>query len=216
MRRSRSHGRGFLFAPLVRQLQSLVPRSSLACPRSCWKTMASRSRISDAISHRRSCTRRRSATTRRPELRTTGPWSPTPGRRPAVRPRTSGSSGSPQSEQDIWWGPVNIGLRRAQLRDQPPTGDRLISNTRDRLYCFDGFAGWDPKYRVKVRVICARPYHALFMHTMLIRPTAEELADVRPARLRDLQRRPVSGQPPHRRHDLEDQHRSGFRGRRSW
>ena len=22
---------------------------------------------------------------------------------------------------------------------------------------------WDPKYRIKVRVICARAYHALFM-----------------------------------------------------
>src|SRR6478752_4389612 len=29
---------------------------------------------------------------------------------------------------------------------------------------------------MKVRVICSRPYHALFMHTMLIRPTHEELA----------------------------------------
>src|SRR6478752_1998428 len=28
---------------------------------------------------------------------------------------------------------------------------------------------------MKVRVICSRPYHALFMHTMLIRPTREEL-----------------------------------------
>src|SRR5690606_33461189 len=49
-------------------------------------------------------------------------------------------------------------------------------NTRSRLFCVDGFAGWDPKYRLKVRVICARPYHALFMHNMLIRPTPEELA----------------------------------------
>jgi len=48
-------------------------------------------------------------------------------------------------------------------------------NTRERLYCFDGFAGWDSKYRVKVRIICSRPYHALFMHTMLIRPNREEL-----------------------------------------
>jgi len=32
-------------------------------------------------------------------------------------------------------------------------------NTRDRIYVFDGFAGWDPKYRIKVRVICARAYH---------------------------------------------------------
>ena len=29
--------------------------------------------------------------------------------------------------------------------------------------------------RKKVRVVCSRPYHALFMHNMLIRPTAEEL-----------------------------------------
>ena len=49
-------------------------------------------------------------------------------------------------------------------------------NICPRLYCFDGYAGWDPKHRIKVRVICSRPYHALFMHTMLIRPTREELA----------------------------------------
>ncbi|TPX73698.1 phosphoenolpyruvate carboxykinase (ATP) [Chytriomyces confervae] len=48
-------------------------------------------------------------------------------------------------------------------------------NTRPRLYVFDGFAGWDPKYRIKVRVVCARAYHALFMKNMLIRPTAQEL-----------------------------------------
>ncbi|OAJ41152.1 phosphoenolpyruvate carboxykinase (ATP), variant 3 [Batrachochytrium dendrobatidis JEL423] len=50
-------------------------------------------------------------------------------------------------------------------------------NTRDRLYVFDGYAGWDPKYRIKVRVVCARAYHALFMNNMLIRPTAAELED---------------------------------------
>ena len=27
------------------------------------------------------------------------------------------------------------------------------------------------------RGVCARPYHALFMHNMLIRPTEEELRD---------------------------------------
>src|ERR1700736_6404659 len=48
-------------------------------------------------------------------------------------------------------------------------------NTRERLYVVDGFAGWDPAYRIKIRIVCSRPYHALFMHTMLIRPTKEEL-----------------------------------------
>src|SRR5690606_12371932 len=50
-------------------------------------------------------------------------------------------------------------------------------NTKEQLYCIDGFAGWDPKYRIKVRIICARAYHALFMQNMLIRPTPEELAN---------------------------------------
>ena len=50
-------------------------------------------------------------------------------------------------------------------------------NTRPHLYVVDGFAGWDPKYRIKVRIICSRAYHALFMRNMLIRPTAEELKD---------------------------------------
>ena len=33
----------------------------------------------------------------------------------------------------------------------------------------DGYAGWDPQARFKIRIVCARPYHALFMHNMLIR-----------------------------------------------
>ena len=48
-------------------------------------------------------------------------------------------------------------------------------NTRTSLYVVDAYAGWDPDHRMKVRVICSRPYHALFMHTMLIRPTRAEL-----------------------------------------
>lgn len=81
----------------------------------------------------------------------------------------------PSSEADIWWGPVNIPLdEHAFAINRERAIDYL--NSCVRLYCFDGFAGWDPKYRIKVRVICSRPYHALFMHTMLIRPTKEELA----------------------------------------
>jgi len=82
----------------------------------------------------------------------------------------------PDSENDIWWGSVNIPLEHQTFAiNRERACDYL--NTRERLYCFDGFAGWDPKYRFKARVICSRPYHALFMHTMLIRPTRQELAD---------------------------------------
>jgi phosphoenolpyruvate carboxykinase (ATP) len=81
----------------------------------------------------------------------------------------------PDSEADVWWGSVNIPLDAKSFAINRERAHDYL-NTRDRLYCFDGFAGWDPKYRIKVRVICSRPYHALFMHTMLIRPTKQELA----------------------------------------
>ena len=78
------------------------------------------------------------------------------------------------SEGDIWWGPVNIDIDDNIFQ---VNRERAIDylNTRNHLYIVDAYAGWDPEYRMKVRVICTRPYHALFMHTMLIRPTREEL-----------------------------------------
>ena len=80
------------------------------------------------------------------------------------------------SSDDVWWGPVNIGLDESIFCVNRERATDYL-NTRKELYCVDAFAGWDPVYRLKVRVICARPYHALFMHNMLIRPTPEELAD---------------------------------------
>jgi phosphoenolpyruvate carboxykinase (ATP) len=78
--------------------------------------------------------------------------------------------------EDIWWGSVNIKLDpQSFLINRERAIDYL--NTRERLYVIDGFAGWDPKYRLKIRIICARAYHALFMHNMLIRPTPAELAN---------------------------------------
>jgi phosphoenolpyruvate carboxykinase (ATP) len=82
---------------------------------------------------------------------------------------------NPDSENEIWWGKVNVSLD-AHTFDVVRERAKDYLNICERLYCFDGFAGWDPKYRIKVRVICERPYHALFMHTMLIRPTRDELA----------------------------------------
>jgi phosphoenolpyruvate carboxykinase (ATP) len=78
------------------------------------------------------------------------------------------------TSEDVWWGPVNIKLEERVFNINK---ERAIDylNTREFLYCVDGFAGWDPKHQIKVRIICARAYHALFMHNMLIRPTPEQL-----------------------------------------
>ena len=80
----------------------------------------------------------------------------------------------PGSTSDIWWGNVNIKLDDLTFNiNRERAVDYL--NTRETLFCLDAFAGWDPKHRIKVRVICSRAYHALFMHNMLIRPTQEQL-----------------------------------------
>jgi phosphoenolpyruvate carboxykinase (ATP) len=76
------------------------------------------------------------------------------------------------TENEIFWGEVNIPL--------PPSSFKMLESrcidylsSRPRLYIVDGYAGWDPKYRIKVRVVSCRGYHANFMRNMLIVPTKE-------------------------------------------
>lgn len=83
------------------------------------------------------------------------------------------------SKHHIWWGPVNKPMSTEVWNiNRERAVDYL--NTRSRIYVIDGFAGWDTRYRINVRVVCARAYHALFMRNMLIRPTREELAHFQP------------------------------------
>jgi phosphoenolpyruvate carboxykinase (ATP) len=80
------------------------------------------------------------------------------------------------SDQNIDWGPINIALdEHVFMINRERAIDYL--NVCDRLFVVDAYAGWDEKYRQKVRVICTRAYHALFMQNMLIMPTEQELAD---------------------------------------
>ena len=78
-------------------------------------------------------------------------------------------------EGDVWWGEINIPLTEDSYQK---VHDRAVEFLEKcpHLYVLDAYAGWDPKHRLKIRIICSRPYHALFMYNMLIRPTEEELA----------------------------------------
>lgn len=80
----------------------------------------------------------------------------------------------PESENNVDWGAINIELdEHIFMINRERAIDYL--NTQKRLFVVDAFAGWDPKYQLKVRIICTRAYHALFMQNMLIMPTAEQL-----------------------------------------
>jgi phosphoenolpyruvate carboxykinase (ATP) len=81
---------------------------------------------------------------------------------------------NPESREDIWWGDVNRSLSdKVFMINRERAIDYL--NTRDRIFIVDAYAGWDPRYRLKVRIICERAYHALFMSNMLIMPDDTEL-----------------------------------------
>lgn len=78
------------------------------------------------------------------------------------------------TKDEVWWGEINI--------PQAPEGfesnrERAIDymNLKKRVFVMDGYAGWDPKYRIKTRVISIRPYHALFMKQMLMRGSPDQL-----------------------------------------
>jgi phosphoenolpyruvate carboxykinase (ATP) len=87
--------------------------------------------------------------------------------------------GDPESRDNIWWGNINMEISRKSFQINK---DIAISwlDSRKNVFVVDGYAGWDPAYRIKVRVICARAYHALFMRNMLIRPSDEELENFQP------------------------------------
>ncbi len=78
------------------------------------------------------------------------------------------------TEKNVWWGDVNIPIEEENFKLHRAHAIKNL-NTLKQLYVVDAFAGWDPEDRIKVRIICSRPYHALFMHNMLIRPSEKEI-----------------------------------------
>lgn len=78
------------------------------------------------------------------------------------------------SEKHVEWGKINIPVDEHTFYINR---ERAIDymNSRNRVYVVDAYAGWDPDHRIKIRTICTRAYHALFMTNMLIIPTEEEL-----------------------------------------
>jgi len=83
-----------------------------------------------------------------------------------------------ETEKTVWWG---AGSPNVQMDDRTflTNRERAVDflNYIDQVFVIDGYANWDPAMRTKIRIVCSRPYHALFMHNMLIRPSEEELAD---------------------------------------
>ncbi len=73
----------------------------------------------------------------------------------------------PTSEQDIWWGKHN---KATDDRNFQQLKLRLQAYLQGRdIYVQDCYAGADPRYRLRVRIITENAWHSLFARTMFIR-----------------------------------------------
>jgi phosphoenolpyruvate carboxykinase (ATP) len=84
-----------------------------------------------------------------------------------------------QTENTIWWGKTNVPMTPDHFATLK--ADFLAAlGEQDRLYVADLFGGSQPEHRVNVRVITQFAWHSLFVRTLLVRPTEEQLADFAP------------------------------------
>ena len=96
------------------------------------------------------------------------------GKKTGRSPKDKRVSDDGPSSPNIWWGDVNIALSPENFAKNVTRAVEYL-NTRPYIYVVDCYSGWDPSYRMKIRVVTTRAYHALFMKNMLIEPTPEEL-----------------------------------------
>ena len=75
---------------------------------------------------------------------------------------------------DIAWGKVNRPISREKFN---AIKSKVAAYLQGReVFIFDGFAGADKKYTKKFRIVNELASQNMFIHQLLIRPTAEELA----------------------------------------
>lgn len=83
----------------------------------------------------------------------------------------------PGSEANIWWD-NNAEMSAETFRKLREKAQQFMSGKT--LYVVDTFGGADPDHRVNARFIVQRPYHAMFIKQLLLRPTETELANYQP------------------------------------
>lgn len=98
-----------------------------------------------------------------------GPLVATTGKHTGRSPNDKFLVREPSSEQEIWWGEVNRSFEPEQFNRLFQKVQGYLQN-RD-LFVFDGYAGADPRYRLKVRVINEYAWHNQFAQNMFLHET---------------------------------------------
>jgi len=85
---------------------------------------------------------------------------------------------TPAVHDEIAWGSVNRPITKERF---DAIYNKAVAYLQNReVFIFDGFAGGDTRYRQSFRIINELASQNLFIHQLLIRPTAEQLEDFAP------------------------------------
>jgi phosphoenolpyruvate carboxykinase (ATP) len=84
-----------------------------------------------------------------------------------------------ETENSIWWGKTNVAMDPAHFAALKEDFIAALGG-KDKLYVADLFGGSQPEHRVNVRVINEFAWHNMFIRTLLVRPTQEELTSFVP------------------------------------
>jgi phosphoenolpyruvate carboxykinase (ATP) len=100
------------------------------------------------------------------------------GKRTGRSPKDRFIVAEPATKDHIWWGPVNRPMDPALFAR---LHDKVLAYFQGRdLFVLDGWACADPDYRLRLRVVAEKAWHALFAQCLFLRPAAEDLVDFQP------------------------------------
>jgi phosphoenolpyruvate carboxykinase (ATP) len=84
----------------------------------------------------------------------------------------------PGSKHDIWWGKINRPIAEARF---DALLDHILTHFEGKdAFVQDCYAGADPTYRLRVRVVTESAWHNLFAYNMFIQPSHGALEDFTP------------------------------------
>ncbi|MGI6193310.1 MAG: phosphoenolpyruvate carboxykinase (ATP) [Christensenellales bacterium] len=111
-------------------------------------------------------------------LSATGALVVTTGKYTGRSPNDKYTVDTPDVHDEIDWGKVNVPMSEDTYQN---IKKRIFAYLQGReIFVFDGFAGADPKYSKRFRVVNELASQNLFIHQLLIRPTEEQLVGYEP------------------------------------
>ena len=84
------------------------------------------------------------------------------------------------SSENIWWGSVNQKISENIFNELYNEVISYYNSSNSKIYLFDGFAGADTEYSLRVRFLVKKAWQAHFVHNMFIRPENGQLENFSP------------------------------------